>query len=222
MGGAIGDLVPAIFTAMSVIAAILFREKTGKGQMIDCAQADIMLSINSSVVLHSLTGLAFWEMREKFPMAWNLGGHIRVEDGWIAVAGHRPRARDNLKKLLGKDEVTRKDLEELVSGMTMDEAVKTLVEIGMATGPVYSAGDTIKDPHYIARDMFVEIDHPKAGKIVAPNFPVKFSETTTEISSPAPLLGQHTIEVLMNLLDYSEVQIEQLEKGGVVVVQHIN
>jgi crotonobetainyl-CoA:carnitine CoA-transferase CaiB-like acyl-CoA transferase len=118
--------------------------------------------------------------------------------------------------------VTREDLEELVSGMTREKVVKTLVEIGMATGSLYSAEGTVNDPHYIARDMFVEIEHPKVGKMVTPNFPVRFSETSAEVSSPVPLLGQNTKEVMMDILNYLKVQAEQLEKAGVVVTQQIN
>ena len=64
--------------------------------------------------------------------------------------------------------------------------------------------------------MFVELDHPKAGKIKLINFPLKFSETQPELKTPAPLLGQHNIEVLKELLGYDDGKIQDLMKKGVI------
>ena len=222
MGGPIGDLVPALFSAISVIAALRHRDRTGVGQMIDSAQADDMVAINSNVVSYSLTGLLPLEMERKYPMAWRLGGYIKVKDGWISVAGHRARAIDNLKQLLGLDDVSREDLSAYVADMTREEAVEALVKIGMAVGPVYSANDVIADPHFRARGMLVEVEHPKAGKMVSPNYPVQYSETTAEISSPSPLIGQHNREILTGLLYYSHEQVDELEKAGVLVTEKMD
>ncbi len=222
MGGPIGDLVPALFTAVSVIAAIRHRDRTGVGQMLDSAQADGMMAINSNVVSYTMTGLLPLELRKKYPMGWRIGGYLKVKDGWISVGGHRARAIDNLKRVLNLDDVTREDLEGYVAEMTREEAVNTLAELGMAVGPVYAANDIVKDPHYKARSMLVEVEHPKVGKIVSPNYPVQYSETTAVITSPSPLIGQHNREILTSLLDYSSEQVEELEKAGVLVTENVN
>lgn len=222
MGGPIGDLVPALFTAVSVIAAIRHRDRTGVGQMLDSAQADGMMAINSNVVSYTMTGLLPLELRKKYPMGWRIGGYLKVKDGWISVGGHRARAIDNLKRVLNLDDVTREDLEGYVAEMTREEAVNTLAELGMAVGPVYAANDIVKDPHYKARSMLVEVEHPKVGKIVSPNYPVQYSETTAVITSPSPLIGQHNREILTSLLDYSPEQVEELEKAGVLVRENVN
>jgi len=223
MGGAIGDLVPALFTALSIIAAIRYRDKTGKGQMIDSAQADDMTHFNTVAILgYSLTGLLPWEMRRKYTVPGRISGHIRVKNGWIQVSGFRPRGIESLKKMLGLEELTREDVVKFVVGKTRWDAVKILADMGIAVGPVYSAKEVVDDPHLIARDMFVEIEHPKAGKMTVTNFPVKFSESAAEITSPPPLMGQHNKEVLMDLLGYSEEQVEQLEKEGVISTERTN
>ena len=74
----------------------------------------------------------------------------------------------------------------------------------------------MKDPHLKARDMWVEIDHPLAGSITLPNFPIKFSETKGNVRIPAPLLGQYNKEVYSELLGYTYNDIEVLRKEGVI------
>jgi CoA:oxalate CoA-transferase len=71
------------------------------------------------------------------------------------------------------------------------------------------------DPHLKAREMFVDVKHPKAGAVRVPNFPVKFSETPGKIVNAAPLLGEHSKEILVSLLGLSGEQVFELEKKGV-------
>ena len=216
MAQAIGDLGPGTMAAMSVIAAIRYRDKTGKGQMIDVAQFDCMTAYCVAIVGYTMTGMLPWQTREKYPMA-HVSGLMKAKDGWIAVAGHRPRAVDKLKERLGVDEITYEVLKDFVAGLSRDEVVDYMVEVGLPVAPIYHINETAEDPHLEARNMFVEVDHPKAGKIKVPNFPVKFSETPGEITSAAPLLGQNNKEVLMELLGYTEEQVERLEKEGIIV-----
>jgi len=95
------------------------------------------------------------------------------------------------------------------------------VEVGAPVAPVYSVRETVEDPHLIARGMFIEVEHPKAGRITVPNFPVKLSESPGEIRRASPLLGQHNTEILTNLLGYTEEQVEQHEREGVIVTEKI-
>ena len=87
------------------------------------------------------------------------------------------------------------------------------------SAPIYDVSDTVDDPHLAARGMFIEVDHPKAGRIKVPNFPVKFSETPGEVTSSAPLLGQNNREILTEVLGYTEEQMEELEKERVIVTE---
>jgi len=216
MAQAYGDLGPGTLAAMSVMAAIRHRDKTGEGQMIDVAQLDCMVALNPAIVSYTLSGMLPWQLREKYPMA-NVSGLFEVKDGWITVAGHRPKAIDELKARLGVDEITTEVIRDLAAGMTRDEAVDLLVEVGLPVAPIYDVSDTVADPHLAARGMFIEVEHPRAGRFKVPNFPVKFSEAPGEIKSAAPLLGQNNKEVLMGLLGYTEEQVAQLENEGVIV-----
>ncbi len=100
--------------------------------------------------------------------------------------------------------------------MARDEAVELFVNADVPVAPVYHVDEVVKDPHLIARGMFIEVDHPKAGKVKVPNFPVKLSETPGRVNTAAPLLGQHNREILMGLLGYTEERIKELELEGVI------
>jgi crotonobetainyl-CoA:carnitine CoA-transferase CaiB-like acyl-CoA transferase len=215
MAESYGDLGPGTIAAYCIMAAIRNRDRTGVGQMMDVAQADCMVALNPAIVVYSMTGLLPWQIRQRYPTT-HISGIVKARDGWVQVAGFRPRALDALKEKLGVDVVTLAAVEEMVSGMTRDEAVKYFVEIGMPVAPVYQVNESLEDLHLNARGMFIEVEHSKAGRFRTVNFPVKFSDTPGEVKSAAPLIGQHNREILKGLLGYDEGRIVELEKGGVI------
>ena len=215
MAQSYGDLGPGTFAAFCIMAAIRNRDRTGVGQMIDVAQADCMVALNTAIVGYSMTGLLPWEIKVKYPTT-QLGGMFKARDGWVQIAAFRARALDAMKEKLGVEEITKATFEGVISGMTRDEAVKYFAEIGMPVAPIYQVNESLKDPHLNARNMFIEVEHKKAGKFKTVNFPVKFSVTPGEVTSAAPLLGQHNREILEGLLGYDEKRIEELEKGGII------
>ena len=217
MAQAYGDLGPGTMAAMAIIAAIRYRDRTGEGQMIDVAQFDCMVAYNTAITGYTLSGLKPWEIRIKYPTGRGVGGLFRTKDDkWIDLAGFTPKAIDGLKTFLGVEEITKELLAQKILEMTRDEAVEYFVKVDIPVGPVYHIDEVIKDPHLIARDMFVEVEHPKAGKVKVPNFPIKFSETPGKIQTSAPLLGQNNRDVLIKVLGYSEEKIKELEMAGVI------
>lgn len=95
------------------------------------------------------------------------------------------------------------------SGQTVKNVVDMLVSADVPVAPVYQLDAVVTDPHIRERNMVVEIDHPKAGKLRQPNFPLKFSTAQT-LSKPAPMLGQHNEEILKDLLGYRAEEIAAL------------
>ena len=216
MAQAYGDLGPGTMAAMSIIAAIRYRDRTGIGQMIDVAQLDCMVAYNTAVTGFLLSGMKPWELRKKYPMGRGMGGIIQAGDGgWIHVAGFNPRAIDRMRKFLGVEEVTREIILKKIQGMGRDEAVEFFVEADIPVAPIYHVDEVVEDPHVKARNMFVKVEHPKAGEITVVNFPVKFSETQPEVKRASPIIGQDSKEVLMELLGYSEERVTELVKAGV-------
>ena len=210
-----GDLGPGTMAAYCIMGAIRSRDRTGVGQMLDVAQVDCMVALNPAITEYSLTHLLPWQIREMYPTT-HISGIVKAKDGYVQIAGFRPRALDALKEKLGLDTITMDSVTGLVKDMTRDEAVQYFVEIGMPVAPIYQVNECLEDPHLNERSMFIEIEHPKAGKFKAVNYPVKFSETKTMARSAAPLLGQHNKEVLEGLLGYETSRVEELEKEGVI------
>ena len=93
--------------------------------------------------------------------------------------------------------------------------IRELESAGVPVGPINRIGDMLADPQVAAREMVVEVDHPRAGKTKALGMPVKFSDTPAEIKRPDPLLGQHTDEILA-LLEYTPGEIDALCATGAV------
>jgi CoA:oxalate CoA-transferase len=210
-----GDLGPGTMAAYCIVAAIRNRDRTGVGQMLDVAQADCMTALDPAITEYSMTKLFPWQIQQMYPMT-HISGIVQAMDGYIQVAGFRPRALDALKEKLNIDNVTMDAVREMVKDMTRDESVQYFVEIGMPVAPIYQVNECLEDPHLNARGMFFDLEHPKAGKYKTVSFPVKFSETKPVARSAAPLLGQHNSEVLEGLLGYNKSLLEELEKEGVI------
>jgi len=217
IAGALGDLGPAMYAAFAIVAAIRHRDRTGEGQWIDVNQVDSMVAFNCcSSVAYDLFGESPIERRKnRPPRPDHVWGIIRVRDGWIQVAGERPKAIEALKEELGVDELTKDVLSERISNMTRIEAFKFLAELGVPCAPIYGAYEAMDDPHLKYRGMWVEVEHP-SGDYKAPNFPVKFSKTPGKASKGSPMLGQHTKEVLTQILGKSEEEIERYAREGIV------
>jgi len=220
MAQSLGDLGPGTMAAMAIIAALRHRDRTGEGQMIDVAQFDCMVAYNTAVTGYNLSGLKPYEIRKKFPTGRGVGGLFKTRDGgWINLSGFTPKAIDILKKFLEAEEINKELLAKKISEMTRDEAIEFFVKADIPVGPVYHVDEVVKDPQLLARGMFVEVDHPKAGKVKVPNFPLKLSGTSGKIVSAAPLLGQHNREILKGVLGYSDERIAELETAGVIANQ---
>jgi crotonobetainyl-CoA:carnitine CoA-transferase CaiB-like acyl-CoA transferase len=232
MTGAFGDLAPGTMAAMSIIAAIRYRDKTGIGQWIDVAQTDCMIAYNTNITSYFVTGKTEIERRQEQEeqrrqrataggpgSVMSVGGIMKAKDGWINIMAGRAKGIDALKQKLGVKDLERETVLKLVENMTREEAVNFFTELDMPVAPILYASEATKDPHVLSRNMFVEVVHPKFGKLKVINFPVKFSETPGQVISAAPLLGQNNKDILMNYLGYTEEEIVQLTKEGVIAAE---
>jgi crotonobetainyl-CoA:carnitine CoA-transferase CaiB-like acyl-CoA transferase len=86
----------------------------------------------------------------------------------------------------------------------------------IASAPLNSPEDLVKNPHLKDREYFVEIEHPETGEVTYPGAPFKMSESPWKIRDPAPLLGQHNKEIYCDLLGYTKDELVKLREGGII------
>jgi crotonobetainyl-CoA:carnitine CoA-transferase CaiB-like acyl-CoA transferase len=107
-------------------------------------------------------------------------------------------------------------ISERTQSRTSADWVRDFEVAGVPVGPINRIGDMLADPQVQSREMVVGVEHPRAGAMKTLGTPVKFSATPTAIRRPAPLLGEHTREVLRDL-GYSAAEIEAFERGGAIL-----
>ena len=211
---AIADTIPGFTCLIGILAALVSRDHTGKGQKVDVAQMDSMIACMQS--------FSFWNIAETTFMSAGraaragVGGLRKTTDGYVMFSLTPGRITDWFKELLGVDEIDEKQVDQWVAGMPTEEVVNQLVDIGVPVGKVMDLVEAQKTPQAEDREMFVKVNHPVLGEIVEPGFPIKFSDTVGDISAPAPLLGEHNVEVFTSLLGLSAERVEELRKKGVV------
>lgn len=225
----IGDLSAGLFCAFGVLTAHIAREETGEGQYIDTSlfEGALALSIWETAELWS-TG----RIPQPFGSAHRLTAPyqaLKTSDGYLNVGANNQRLWTRLCNALGREELIEdprfatnpdrmenraelvEDLETVTRKKSTDEWVEILLEAGFPAGPIYNYEQVFEDPHTMAREMMVEMDHPVEGKIKGLGIPVKLSETPGKIRHAAPLLGEHTQETLSKL-GYSEEEIADLRE----------
>lgn len=227
----IGDMAGGgLATAMAILAAIVGRERTGKGQYIDVAQTDVLTSLN---VRNIAEVLAQRKGRTARPVDLrgfsNCYNTYKTSDGkFIAFGPVEPKFWKNFCKTVGKEEWISNHLLGYKDGSRATEALKKLFagktrkawgaifkNVESCLTPVLSPDETLEDEHLKKRGMITRIDDPERGETIQLGFPAKFSDDLEFKRSPAPFFGEHTEEVLIGL-GHSEAEIEILKKESVI------
>jgi crotonobetainyl-CoA:carnitine CoA-transferase CaiB-like acyl-CoA transferase len=126
-----------------------------------------------------------------------------------------PRWKTNDGRVKGRDELEA-EIEKILATKTRAEWEKIISKAGIPCGPVKDIGEVASDPQILHRDMVVEIDHAKTGVLKMMGIPVKLSETPGEVKLPPPILGEHTEEILRDLLGQPPEAVESLREQGVI------
>ena len=230
-GSPICDINAGILGALGIVAAYVHRLRTGEGQLVDTSlfEAGIQQTYWQSAIFfatgHSPAPTGSAHILSAPYQAF------RAKDGWLTIGGANQANWERLARVLGAPEWLAderfgsnsdrmKNLDALTPLMNAKLGQKTVREWtalleaeGVPCGPINSIGDMAADPQTLAREMVVELEHPRAGRTRALGLPIKFSATPGRVARPAPCYGEHTREVLGEF-GFSAPEIEALLASG--------
>ncbi|ORY17788.1 caib/baif family protein-like protein [Clohesyomyces aquaticus] len=235
VGVAVTDLTTGLYTSNAIMAALLGRIKSGKGQHIDVALSDCQVAtlanIASSALISGQKDSGRWGTSHPSIVPYKA---FKTADGDILMGGGNDRLYGILCTKIGKPEwitdgrfktnalrVKNRDLlEDMIESLTRQKTTQEWLEILEGCGMPYAAINdvqaTLNHEHVLARNMVKEVEHPNCGPIKLVNTPVKYSYSEPGIRMPPPTLGQHTDEILKDTLGMSDADINGLREEGVV------
>ncbi len=217
------DFVTPRFAVAALAAAIRHRNATGAGQLIDVSQIEATLQfLEPEVIASSVTGIAA-------PPAGQVSGSgsphgvfaTAGAERYIAVSCETDEQRRGLDAVLTADgpesrEDTGERLRRWASTRQASDAVETLIEAGVPAGLVARASDLHADPQLAHREFFRELDHRTLGRVPFDASPTRFSATPAMLFDPGPTLGQHTGEVVRDLLGFDDTEIAEFAAADVL------
>lgn len=230
------DYVVGLHAALSILAALNLRDKSGLGSHIEISQVEVTASlIGSAFTEFSLTG-SNPEIRGNHNPYHCPHGCYRCdgEDRWCVIDVTSDEEWRSLVKLIGRNDFLNepdlnslggrraraRELDDVISQWTIvrspREVMEACQESGIPAGIVANGEDIANDPNLIARGFFVDTNHPKQHDLKLPGVAVQLSRTPGSVRTPAPLLGQHTEEVLSRILGMEATEIEFLKTEGVL------
>lgn len=233
VGIPVTDLGAGLFAVCGILGALHHRDKTGEGQCVDSALVDAGVA------------LSVWEAtqyfsRGKIPQPLGSAHRmsapyqaIRCADGYITLGAANDRLFERLADLLEHPEwkrderfasdsqrvenreVLAAEIEKVTLEKTRSHWLEQLVRQDIPCGPINNYGEVMNEPQVRAREMVVETTHPTMGSMSTLGSPIKLSETPLTPGRPAPMLGQHTDEILIEC-GYKSDEIDRFRKDGVV------
>jgi crotonobetainyl-CoA:carnitine CoA-transferase CaiB-like acyl-CoA transferase len=229
----VSDLSAGLFGAYGILCALEHRERTGQGQLVDTSLLEAALALTVwEATEYWVTGQAPKPLGSAHRLAAPYQA-LRASDGWFTVGANndklfeafcraieRPDLAADARFTANRDRMHHRDaLIAEIERTTAKEArahwLTRLDAAGVPAGPINTYPEALADPHALARDMVVDLDHPGAGPIKALGVPVKLSDTPGAVDRAAPLLGQDNAVVLTEL-GYTDAEQRALKDDGVI------
>lgn len=228
------DVTTGMYGAVYILAALRHRDQTGEGQWIDLSMFDAMLSLQSTNFTGCLnTGKVPGPVGNRHPNITPFSS-FHASDGDFIIAIGNDKMWQSFCKIVNRPDLAQdprfttnesrtihwKDLEKLMNEITVTRGIGDWIiflrENGIPAGPINTYDRVEKHKQIEAREMIRKIHHPTLGDVRVPGVPAKFSKTPSDVAGPSPLLGQHTDDILKNLLGRSDADIARLRKDKTI------
>jgi crotonobetainyl-CoA:carnitine CoA-transferase CaiB-like acyl-CoA transferase len=234
VGVAQADLTAGMFAAYGILVALHHRDITGEGQRLETSLYESQIAqLTFQAGRYFATGESPKPLGNQHPLIAPYES-FQTRDGYINIAvGNNdiwakfctvmgleayekdPRFESNPKRVEHRQDLIRV-IEERSSQFGLQELREKLDAAGIPNGPVWEIHDVLHAPQTLARDMVQEMDHPSAGRIRVTGLPVKLDRSPGDLRRPPPMLGEHTEEVLQEIVGMSRDEVRQLREDEVV------
>jgi CoA:oxalate CoA-transferase len=234
VGYSIGDIGASLFAISATLAALYEREKSGEGQLIDVAMMDCQVALcENACARYFATGKVPKPMGARHPLITPFQVFPSQTDEMVIIA-FRDEEWQKLCEVIGRQYLTEDErfntfenrhknhailesiLIDVFKTKTRDEWFQIFEETGLIYGPVNNIEQVVNDDQVRVREMVLEVEHSRLGKLNTVGTPMKFSRTPCKIEKASPDLGEHTQEILTKELNLSRDEIEKLREEGII------
>ncbi|RPH53003.1 MAG: CoA transferase [Desulfobacteraceae bacterium] len=233
-GTAIADILAGLSSCIGILSALMARKNISRGQHVDVSLVDSVVSAMETIIQIYLV-----EQREpqrvgnRYEFIYPYDS-FQAKNGWVVIGIGNDKLWKEFCSAVGMEYLLENEdyktnisrvrnyarVKQIVEEWTLNQSVKDIVDFllkhKIPCAPIYGVKDIVEDEHIAkARGMIVDVDHPKAGSMKVIGLPIKLSHTPAKIQTPAPLLGQHTDEILREVLLYPEERIQRLRRNNI-------
>ncbi len=234
VGPSVGDNYTGTYLALGIMMALYHRELTGEGQRLDVSMVDTLFSIlENAVVQYTVAGEIPGRNGNADPGIAPFDAFL-AKDGMIVMGVGTNAMWKKLCNIMGRPDLfedprylnndarcrnylpdLKDDVESFTRTKTKEELEVLLNEAGIPFGRIFTVAEAAKHPQLQAREMLIEVDDPVLGKIKIQGVPIKLHSTPGSVQQPAPMLGEHTTEILLQM-GYSRDEIKNLHDRNIV------
>lgn len=235
MGISIGDTLAAMHAALGAVMSLFARSRIGQGQVVDSAIYESVLNImESTVIEYDQTGYIRERSGSILPNIAPSNVYPTADGLNIVIGANQDTVFARLCQAMGRPELAedpryssheargarQAELDDLIAawtrGIQSDALLQSMAQHGVPAGGIYRAPEMLADPHFRAREAIVRVPHPELGEVAMQNVAPRLSETPGAIRHCGPTLGEHTTQVLGELLGYTPERIAHLQSRGIL------
>ena len=235
VGISIGDSLAATFAALGAMMALHARHRTGRGQVVDSAIYEAVLTMMESLITeYDNAGYIRERTGSILPNVAPSNVYPTADGSGILIAANQDTVFGRLAEAMGRPDLAhdpryathtargehQQELDALIAEWTgdrrADEVLTLMNDNGIPAGRIYRAPEMLEDAHFKAREAIVRVMHPQFGELAMQNVAPRLSETPGSVRHPGPELGAHTEDVLNRVLGYDTARVAHLREAGVI------